>query len=81
MHTTLCALVILCAQSCLACYLDSIDTVVSDLIHFGQDIGQCMQNHSLSAWVTICAQAGLACSDSIDTLISLIQPNLAEIWA
>ena len=30
----------------------------------------------------ICAQTGPACSpDSIDTLISLIQPNLAEIWA
>ena len=30
----------------------------------------------------VCAQSGPACSaDSIDTLISLIQPRLAEIWA
>ena len=59
---------------------------VSDLIYFGQEIGQSMQkivcmHAGLSAWLTICAPAGLACSDSIDTLISLIQPNLAEIWA
>ena len=37
---------------------------------------------SLSAWVKLCAQTGLACSpDSIDTLISLIPPSLAEIWS
>ena len=37
---------------------------------------------SLCAWVKLCAQRGPACSpDSINTLISLIWPNLAEIWA
>ena len=37
---------------------------------------------SLCALVKLCAQRGPACApDSIDTLISLIQPNLAEIWA
>ena len=37
---------------------------------------------SLCALVKLCAQRSPACSlDSIDTLISLIWPNLAEIWA
>ena len=37
---------------------------------------------SLRALDEVCAQTGWACSpDSIDTLISLIQTNLAEIWA
>ena len=36
---------------------------------------------TLHAWV-ICAQTGPECSpDSIDTLMFLIRPNLAEIWA
>ena len=36
----------------------------------------------LCSWGDLCAQKGLACfPDSIDTLISLIQPNLVEIWA
>ena len=36
----------------------------------------------LACLIKLCAQRGLACSPySIDTLISLIQPNLAEIWA
>ena len=37
---------------------------------------------SLRAWVVSCAQKDPACyPDSIDTFISLIQSNLAEIWA
>ena len=37
---------------------------------------------SLRAWVNLCAQRGPACApDSIDTLNSLIPPNLGEIWA
>merc|ERR1712081_26287 len=37
---------------------------------------------SLHAWVDLCAQKDPACyPDSIDTLISLIQSNLAEKWA
>ena len=59
----------------------------SDLTHFGKDMGQCIQaqgcmHASLHAWIKLCAWRGPACSsDSIDTLISLIRPNLAEIWA
>ena len=45
-----------------------------------QDIG-CMRA-SLHTWVELCAQKDQACyPDSIDTLISLIPSNLAEIWA
>ena len=41
----------------------------------------CMHS-SLCTQVTLCAQIGPACSpDSIDTLIPLIQPNLAKIYA
>ena len=37
---------------------------------------------SLHAQGDLCAQKGPACyPDSKDTLISLIQPNLADIWA
>ena len=37
---------------------------------------------SLCALVKLCAQRSPACSpDSIDTLISLIQLNLADVWA
>ena len=37
---------------------------------------------SLCAWGDLYAPKGLACyPDSIDTLIFLIQPNLAVIWA
>ena len=37
---------------------------------------------SLCDWGELCAQKGLACSlDSIDTMISLTPPDLAEIWA
>ena len=37
---------------------------------------------SLCTQVTACAQTGPACSpDSIDTLISLIQPSLAKMYA
>ena len=37
---------------------------------------------SLRAQVDLCVQKDPACyPDSIDTLISLIQSNLAEIWA
>ena len=37
---------------------------------------------SLRAWVDLCAQKDPACyPDSIDTLISQIRSNLAEIWA
>ena len=37
---------------------------------------------SLRAWVDLCAQKHPVCyPDSIDTLISLIRSNLAEIWA
>ena len=37
---------------------------------------------SLRAPVKLCAQRGPACfSDSIYTLISLMKPNLADIWA
>ena len=37
---------------------------------------------SLHSQGKLCAQTGRACSpDSIDAFISLIQPNLAEIWA
>ena len=37
---------------------------------------------SKGAWGDLCAHKGPACyPDSIDTLISLIQPNLADIWA
>ena len=37
---------------------------------------------SLCASIELFAQTSLACSpDSEDTLISLIQPNLTEIWA
>ena len=39
-----------------------------------------MQAYSVHAWVTLCAQTHLASSpDYIDTLISLIQLNLAKI--
>ena len=39
-------------------------------------------NARLCAWVTLWAHTGPVCSpDSIDTLISLILPNLADIWA
>ena len=41
----------------------------------------CMHT-SLGSQVDLCAQKDPACyPDSIDTLISLIQSNLAEIWA
>ena len=37
---------------------------------------------SLFPWVALYAQRGQVCSpDSMDSLISLIWPNLAEIWA
>ena len=40
----------------------------------------CMHTN-LRAQFKLCAETGLACSpDSIDTLISLIRTNLAEIW-
>ena len=41
----------------------------------------CMHTN-LRAQFKLCAETGLACSpDSIDTLISLIRTNLAEIWS
>merc|ERR1711954_146696 len=41
-----------------------------------------MSCHFMCAWGELGAQKGLACyPDSVDTLISLMQPNLAEIWA
>ena len=41
----------------------------------------CMHAH-LCAWAELCVQKCPVCSpDSIDTLIFLIQPNLAEIWS
>ena len=56
---------------------------LSDLTESGWDIGPCTQAYSVHAClVKLCAQRGPACSpDSIDILISLIRPNLAEIWA
>ena len=39
------------------------------------------QAHNMHAQVKLCAERGPAQSpDSIDTLISLINSNLAEIW-
>ena len=60
---------------------------LSDLIQFCSNMALCTQAHgvmhaSLHAWVDLCAQKDPACyPDSIDTLISLIRSNLAEIWA
>ena len=53
------------------------------MIKFGWYIGQCMQEYSGYAHcVKLFVQTWKACSpDSIDTFISLIWPNLAEIWA
>ena len=83
-----CAWVMLCAHICLACFPDSIDTLISLIWPNFTEIWACAHKHkvcmhaSLHAWVILSAQTDPMCSpDSIDTLISLIQHNLAEIWA
>ena len=61
--------------------------ILFDPTKFGWYMGLCMQAHgcmhaSLHTWVDLCAQKDTACyHDSIDTLISLIPSNLAEICA
>ena len=88
MHASLHARVDLCAQKDLACYPDSIDTLIFLIRYNLAEILACAPEHigcmhtSLSAWVDLCSQKDTACYlDSIDTLISLIRSNLAEIWA
>merc|ERR1711954_556700 len=82
------ARVVLCAQKDLACYPDSIDTLISLIRSYLADIWACARKHigcmhaSLHARVVLCAQKDLACyPDSIDILIYLIRSDLAEIWA
>ena len=60
---------------------------LSDLTKFGWDMGLCTQAHRVHARYFACSgqimcSGGLACYlNSIDTSISLIWPNLVEIWA
>ena len=84
MHASLCAWVMLCAQICSACFLDSIDTLISLIWPNLADIWSHACKHIgymhaiLLAWVVLCAQTGLVCFPySIDTLIFLFLPNFA----
>ena len=55
---------------------------LSYLTQFGWNIGLCMLEYIWCSCVKLCTVKGLACFPvSIDTLISLFWPNLAEIWA
>ena len=79
MHASLRAPVDLCAQKDLACYPDSIDTLISLILSNLAEIWACACKHigclhaSLRALVDLCAQKDPACHlDSIDTFISLI---------
>ena len=79
MRASLRARVDLCAQKDLACYPDSIDTLISLIQSNLAEIWACAHKHigcmhaGLRAWVDLCAQKDPACyPDSIDTLISLI---------
>ena len=77
MHASLHAQVDLCAQKDLACYPDSIDTLISLIQSNLADIWACAHKHigcmyaRLNARVELCAQKDPACyPDSIDTFNS-----------
>ena len=59
---------------------------LSDLTQLGWDTGPCMQAHSMHECKLVCL-GPIMCSerssmspDYIDTLISLMQPHLSELW-
>ena len=75
MHTSLHTQVTLCAQTGPACFLDSVDTLISLIQHNLAKIYACAHNNiacmrtSLHAMVTLCAQTGPAYSpDSFDLI-------------
>ena len=88
MHAGLSALIILCAQTAMACSPDSIFTFPSliqpnlaNIWAYASKNIVCIHAR-LCAEVTICAHTGLSGSDDfVNTLVSLTCSNLDDIWA
>ena len=87
-HNVSCVMffLVLChVMSCVICHMPCDMSCFAMLCHVSGHI-MChvchVSCHPMCAWGELCAQKGLTCyPDSIDTLISLMKPDLAEIWA